>query len=70
MPRIIVRPLHTPAVHLWQVCLASFTTYVLVDPENNVLDSRRAFVALALFNALRFPLSMLPMITISAVQVT
>ncbi|XP_043211787.1 multidrug resistance-associated protein 1-like isoform X1 [Amphibalanus amphitrite] len=50
-----------------QVCLASFATYVLVDSDN-VLDSRRAFVALALFNALRFPLSMLPMITISAVQ--
>ncbi|XP_043188281.1 multidrug resistance-associated protein 1-like isoform X3 [Amphibalanus amphitrite] len=49
------------------VCLASFATYVLVDSDN-VLDSRRAFVALALFNALRFPLSMLPMITISAVQ--
>ncbi|XP_037086606.1 multidrug resistance-associated protein 1-like isoform X1 [Pollicipes pollicipes] len=50
------------------VCLASFATFVLVDPENNVLDSRRAFVSLALFNALRFPLSMLPMITISVVQ--
>ncbi|KAF0306973.1 Canalicular multispecific organic anion transporter 2 [Amphibalanus amphitrite] len=36
------------------VCLASFATYVLVDSDN-VLDSRRAFVALALFNALALP---------------
>ncbi|KAL6447244.1 hypothetical protein ACFW04_001485 [Cataglyphis niger] len=42
------------------VSLVSFTTYVLID-ENNVLNSTTAFVSLSLFNILRFPLSMLPM---------
>lgn len=37
------------------VSLASFATYVLVDPVNNVLDAQTAFVALALFNLLSFP---------------
>ena len=51
-----------------QVSLVSFATYVLVDAEG-VLDSRRAFVSLALFSALRFPLAMLPFITSCTVQV-
>ena len=50
------------------VSLVTFATYVLVD-ENNVLDSQKAFVALSLFNILRFPLSMLPMMIASVVQV-
>ena len=51
-----------------QVSLVSFATYVLVDAEG-VLDSRRAFVSLALFSALRCPLAMLPSITSRVVQV-
>ena len=50
------------------VSLVTFATYVLVD-ENNVLDSQKAFVSLALFNILRFPLSMLPMMIAGLVQV-
>lgn len=38
------------------VSLASFLTFVLLD-EKNVLDPVRAFVSLALFNYLKFPLS-------------
>ncbi|XP_055346997.1 multidrug resistance-associated protein 1-like [Paramacrobiotus metropolitanus] len=49
------------------VALVSFATYVLVD-EKNVLDSQKAFVSLSLFNILRFPLSMLPMVITSVVQ--
>lgn len=52
-----------------QVSLVSFTTYVLID-ENNVLDSTTAFVSLSLFNILRFPLSMLPMMIGNIVQVS
>ena len=37
----------------------SFATFVLSDPAN-VLDSEKAFVALSLFNILRFPLTLLP----------
>lgn len=43
------------------VALASFATFVLVDP-NNVLDANTAFVSLTLFNLLRVPLNILPML--------
>lgn len=49
------------------VSLVSFMTFVLSD-DNNVLDSQKAFTSLALFNILRFPLSMLPMMITSAIQ--
>ncbi|XP_072549871.1 multidrug resistance-associated protein 1 [Salminus brasiliensis] len=49
------------------VALSTFAVYVLVD-ERNVLDAQKAFVSLALFNILRFPLNMLPMVISSMVQ--
>ena len=49
------------------VSLVTFAVYVLSD-KNNVLDAQKAFTSLALFNILRFPLSMLPMMITSAVQ--
>lgn len=49
------------------VSLVTFAVYVLSD-EANVLDAEKAFTSLALFNILRFPLSMLPMMITSAVQ--
>ncbi|XP_063042992.1 multidrug resistance-associated protein 1 isoform X2 [Engraulis encrasicolus] len=49
------------------VALSTFAVYVMVD-ENNVLDAQKAFVSLALFNILRFPLNMLPMVISSMVQ--
>ncbi|XP_030581396.1 multidrug resistance-associated protein 1 [Archocentrus centrarchus] len=49
------------------VALSTFTVYVLID-EQNVLDAQKAFVSLALFNILRFPLNMLPMVISSMVQ--
>ncbi|CAK9795197.1 Multidrug resistance-associated protein 1 [Anthophora quadrimaculata] len=49
------------------VSLASFATYVLID-ENNRLNSVTAFVSLSLFNILRFPLSILPMMIGNIVQ--
>lgn len=49
--------------------MSTFTVYVLSD-ENNVLDAQKAFVSLALFNILRFPLNMLPMVISSIVQVS
>ncbi|CAH1707315.1 unnamed protein product [Chironomus riparius] len=51
----------------FMVALCSFATYVLVD-DNNVLDAKTAFTSLALFNILRFPLSMLPMLISNMVQ--
>ncbi|XP_023687022.1 ATP-binding cassette sub-family C member 3 isoform X2 [Paramormyrops kingsleyae] len=49
------------------VALTTFAVYVMVD-KNNVLDAEKAFVSLALFNILRFPLNMLPQVISSVVQ--
>jgi len=49
------------------VSLTTFAVYVLSD-ERNVLDAEKAFVSLSLFNILRFPLSMLPMLIANLVQ--
>ena len=50
------------------VALASFVTYVLIDPANNILDSQTAFVSLTLFNTMRVPLYMLPYGIVSLIQ--
>ena len=50
------------------VALASFATFVLVDPANNILDSETAFVSLTLFNTMRGPLFLLPFGIVSIIQ--
>ena len=54
---------------VFQVSLTTFAVYVL-SSKNNVLDAEKAFVALSLFNILRFPLSMLPNLIATMVQVS
>ncbi|XP_041075963.1 ATP-binding cassette sub-family C member 3-like isoform X2 [Polyodon spathula] len=49
------------------VALTTFAVYVTVD-DKNVLDAKKAFVSLSLFNILRFPLNMLPQVISSLVQ--
>lgn len=49
------------------VALSTFAVYMTVN-KNNVLDAQKAFVSLALFNILRFPLNILPMVISSIVQ--
>ncbi|XP_013391801.1 multidrug resistance-associated protein 1-like [Lingula anatina] len=49
------------------VTLASFATYVLIDSKN-VLTAEKTFVSLSLFNILRFPINMLPMMISFVVQ--
>ncbi|XP_005872114.1 PREDICTED: multidrug resistance-associated protein 1 [Myotis brandtii] len=49
------------------VALCTFAVYVTID-ETNILDAQKAFVSLALFNILRFPLNILPMVISSIVQ--
>jgi hypothetical protein len=51
------------------VALASFVSFVLMDPENNILDSQTAFVSLTLFNTMRGPLFLLPFGIVSLIQV-
>ncbi|KAI4891881.1 hypothetical protein NFI96_005424 [Prochilodus magdalenae] len=50
-----------------QVSLATFAVFVSVSPDN-VLDAQKAFTSISLFNILRFPLGMLPMLISSMVQ--
>ncbi|KAJ8418122.1 hypothetical protein AAFF_G00138310 [Aldrovandia affinis] len=49
------------------VSLASFAVFVTVSNEN-VLDAEKAFTSISLFNILRFPLAMLPMLIAAMVQ--
>ncbi|GFR84872.1 multidrug resistance-associated protein 1 [Elysia marginata] len=51
----------------FMVSLTTFGVYVLSSP-NNILDAEKAFVSLALFNILRFPLSMVPTVVTNLVQ--
>lgn len=50
------------------VALVSFVTFVLVD-EKNVLDAETAFVSLALFNILKFPMSVFPVVITNLIQI-
>ena len=47
--------------------LATFAVYVLLDNE---LTAKKAFVAISLFNILRFPLMMLPRVIVNVIQVS
>lgn len=51
----------------YMVTLATFGTYVLSSPDNH-LDADKTFVSLTLFNILRAPINMLPMIVSMLVQ--
>lgn len=53
----------------FQISLMSFTCFVLVN-DKAVLDSKRAFVALSLFNMLRFPMSIMPNVISDILQVS
>nr|CAH7765033.1 unnamed protein product [Callosobruchus chinensis] len=49
------------------VSLVTFATYVLVN-DREVLDAHKAYVSISLFNIIRFPLSMLPMMISNLIQ--
>ncbi|TNN71772.1 Canalicular multispecific organic anion transporter 1 [Liparis tanakae] len=51
------------------VSLATFAVFVGVSPDN-VLTAEKAFTSISLFNILRFPLAMLPMLIAALVQTT
>ena len=55
-----------------QVSLATFATYALINRDNpdERLTADKVFVALSLFNIIRFPLSLLPMLITFVVQVS
>ncbi|KAK5908458.1 hypothetical protein CgunFtcFv8_016516 [Champsocephalus gunnari] len=49
------------------VSLATFAVFVGVSPSN-ILTAEKAFTSISLFNLLRFPLAMLPMLIAAIVQ--
>ncbi|KAM4729257.1 ATP-binding cassette sub-family C member 2 [Anableps anableps] len=51
------------------VSLATFAVFVAVSSDN-ILTPEKAFTSISLFNILRFPLAMLPMLIASIVQTT
>ncbi|CAG2061368.1 unnamed protein product, partial [Timema podura] len=51
----------------FMVSLMTFMTFILVDPSN-VLDAQTAFVSLTLFNIMRGPLAMIPMVVATTIQ--
>lgn len=51
-----------------QVSLVTFAVFVGVSSEN-MLTAEKAFTSISLFNILRFPLAMLPMLIAAMVQV-
>ena len=55
-------------VYVHQVALVSFSSYVL-SSSDNVLDANKAFVSLALFSVMNFPIYLLPSAISDAVQV-
>jgi ATP-binding cassette subfamily C (CFTR/MRP) protein 1 len=64
--------LYSAVSFIWQcapflVSLLTFATYVLVD-ENNILNAKKAFVSLTLFNIMRMPLTILPQVVTTLVQ--
>jgi ABC-type multidrug transport system fused ATPase/permease subunit len=56
----------------WSVApfLVSLVTFVTYTVMGNTLTAEKAFVSLSLFNLLRFPLAMLPMLITSLVEAT
>ncbi|XP_041517852.1 ATP-binding cassette sub-family C member 2 [Microtus oregoni] len=61
---VVVFILHlTPVL----VSVITFAVYVVVD-SNNILNAEKAFTSITLFNVLRFPLAMLPMVISSMLQ--
>ena len=50
------------------VAIGSFLTYVLIDPQNNILDAQKSFVTLSLFNSLQAPFFLIPYSVVSVVQ--
>jgi ATP-binding cassette subfamily C (CFTR/MRP) protein 1 len=63
--------LHAATSFVWAtapflVALVTFASFVLID-ENNVLSPEKAFVSLALFNIIKMPMTVFPMMVVACV---
>ena len=52
----------------WAPTLVSLTAFMAYTANGGSLNAEKAFTSIALFNLLRFPLAMLPMVTISFID--
>ncbi|KAL3103423.1 hypothetical protein niasHS_002609 [Heterodera schachtii] len=50
------------------VAVFTFATYLIIDPQHNILTPQITFVAISLFNILRFPIAIFAMIGSQAIQ--
>lgn len=48
--------------------MLTFTVYVLVD-SNNILTPEKVFVSIALFEIMRIPMSLLPLLIVYVIEV-
>lgn len=56
-------------VFLFKVTFLTFFTFVMSDPENNILTATNIFVSMSLFYTMHLPLGLLPLIVVSAIEV-
>ncbi|KOB77962.1 ATP-binding cassette sub-family C member 1 [Operophtera brumata] len=52
------------------VTFLTFFTFVISDPENNILTATNIFVSMSLFYTMHLPLGLLPLIIVSAIEVS
>ncbi|KAF9791463.1 hypothetical protein SFRURICE_007480 [Spodoptera frugiperda] len=52
------------------VTFLTFFTFLITDPENNVLTAENIFVSMSLFYTMHLPLGLLPLIVVSAIEVS
>ncbi|XP_022835136.1 multidrug resistance-associated protein 1 isoform X1 [Spodoptera litura] len=50
------------------VTFLTFFTFLITDPENNVLTAENIFVSMSLFYTMHLPLGLLPLIVVSAIE--
>jgi hypothetical protein len=54
---------------LFKVTFLTFFTFVISDPEKNILTATNIFVSMSLFYTMHLPLGLLPIIVVSAIEV-
>ncbi|CAG7834524.1 unnamed protein product [Allacma fusca] len=54
-------------INVFQISVITFTTYVLSD-SRNILDAKKAFVSLSLFNLMRAPMSQMPNMMVAGIE--
>lgn len=67
IPQIVIS--YYLRLFLFKVTFLTFFTYVISDPDNNILTAEKIFVSMSLFFTMHLPLGLLPLIVVSVVEV-